>query len=136
MFGTLSTDGFWCDMYDNANAGSFIDHHLMRNYTREGRFVMFLDNASYHKSAKIQRFLEEMDGEIILEYLLPYTPQLNPGGTGMAGHKRKGCKHIPRECRRHDGTHWQDDEKRRDSGCKDVRISDGAVASGGSNGDA
>ena len=77
MFGTLSEDTFYCTMYDHANSDNFIDH-LRRVYKREGKFVMFVDNAAYHKSEKVKRFLEEMNGEIILEYFLPYTPQLNP----------------------------------------------------------
>ena len=77
MFGALSKDKFHCSMYQNANSDNFIDF-LKHEYRTVGKFVMFVDNASYHKSEKVKRFLEEMDGEIILEYLLPYTPQLNP----------------------------------------------------------
>ena len=40
--------------------------------------LIFVDNASYHKSAKVKKFLESLDGDIILEYLPPYTPELNP----------------------------------------------------------
>lgn len=36
-----------------------------------------MDNTAYHKSAKLRKFLVEMDGKILLEYL-PYTPELNP----------------------------------------------------------
>ncbi len=37
------------------------------------------DNASYHKSKGVRETLEKYDDEIItLEFLLPYTPELNP----------------------------------------------------------
>lgn len=37
-----------------------------------------VDNASYHKSHIIQKYLESTGGEVVLIYLPPYTPQLNP----------------------------------------------------------
>ena len=46
-------------------------------YKRFDKCVIFLDNASYHKS-KTVRGVEELGGDIILEYFLPYTPDLNP----------------------------------------------------------
>ena len=39
---------------------------------------MFLDNLSVHKAAKVSRYVESTDGDIILAYLPKYTPQLNP----------------------------------------------------------
>ena len=39
---------------------------------------MVLDNASYHKSQTINRYVEGTGGDIELEFLPPYTPQLNP----------------------------------------------------------
>ena len=38
---------------------------------------MVLDNASYHKSARGQEYVESTNGGIELEFLPPYTPQLN-----------------------------------------------------------
>ncbi len=32
----------------------------------------------YHKSGGVKETLEKYDGQIMLEYLLPYTPELNP----------------------------------------------------------
>ena len=43
-----------------------------------GKAAMILDNASYHKSKKVRKELEKMNGDIKLIFLPPYTPQLNP----------------------------------------------------------
>ena len=40
--------------------------------------MIFLDNASCHKSRALQKFLESMGGEIRAYYFPPYTPELNP----------------------------------------------------------
>ncbi len=40
--------------------------------------MLFVDNASYHKSKRVKEFLEKYNDGIVLEYLLPYTPELNP----------------------------------------------------------
>ncbi len=39
---------------------------------------MFLDNLSAHKAAKVSKYIESTDGDVILVYLPKYTPQLNP----------------------------------------------------------
>ena len=38
---------------------------------------MVLDNASYHKSHAVNAYVEGANGAIDLEFLPPYTPQLN-----------------------------------------------------------
>ena len=40
--------------------------------------VMILDNAGYHKSLTVSRFIESASGDIKLIYLPTYTTQLNP----------------------------------------------------------
>ena len=47
-------------------------------YEEHVPFILILDNASYHKSAAANEFPESMDGKIILLFLPPYTPQMNP----------------------------------------------------------
>ena len=39
---------------------------------------MALDNASYHKSKAVREYVESTEGDVELEFLPPYTPQLNP----------------------------------------------------------
>ena len=38
---------------------------------------MALDNASYHKSKAVREYVESIGGDVELEFLPPYTPQLN-----------------------------------------------------------
>ena len=37
-----------------------------------------MDNATYHKSEAVKKFLKECNDDILLEYLPPYTPELSP----------------------------------------------------------
>ena len=62
---------------DSANSDEFIDF-LDRIHRACGKAALILDNASYHKSGKVRKKLEEMNGDIELIFLPPYTPQLNP----------------------------------------------------------
>jgi DDE superfamily endonuclease len=36
------------------------------------------DNASYHRGKTLQRFVEESDGDIVVEHLPRYAPEFNP----------------------------------------------------------
>lgn len=42
------------------------------------RFVYTLDDASSHRSEKVNRFIESTGGDIVLVFLPPHMPQLNP----------------------------------------------------------
>ncbi len=77
MFSVLAVGTFYFMLYGKINTGSFCDF-LERVHQRYGKVLIFLDNASYHKSGGVKETLEKYDGEIMLEYLLPYTPELNP----------------------------------------------------------
>ena len=50
---------------------------------------MVLDNASYHKSKAVMEYVESTGGDVELEFLLPYTPQLNPIETAWRDLKRR-----------------------------------------------
>ena len=63
--------------YEKPDSDGFCSF-LERVHKRFGRVLLSVDNASYHKSKKVKKFLERYNGEIVLEYLLPYTPELNP----------------------------------------------------------
>ena len=43
-----------------------------------GKFVMILDNASYHRTDTVKDFVNDTKGDMRLIFLPPYTPQLNP----------------------------------------------------------
>ncbi len=78
IFGVLSASAFYFMFYEKPDSDSFCSF-LERVHKRFGRvLLLFVDNASYHKSKKVKKFLERYNGEIVLEYLLPYTPELNP----------------------------------------------------------
>ena len=76
MFGALGKDGFYMRPADALNSETFIIHlkELRRVYPK---FAMILDNAGYHKSHMVSRFIESAGGDIMLIYLPLHTPQLN-----------------------------------------------------------
>ena len=43
-----------------------------------GKVAFVTDNAASHKSELIQKYLKDAGGDVVLIYLPPYTPQLNP----------------------------------------------------------
>ena len=75
--GALGNGTLYCRFYDKAKTENFTDfpRHLYEEYSR---FVIFLDNTSYHKSGTLQEFLDGMNDEIIICYFPSYTPELNP----------------------------------------------------------
>ncbi len=77
MFGVLAVNIFYYMFYDKTNTDSFCDF-LENVHEKYGKVLIFLDNASYHKSVGVRETLEKYKGEIILEYLPPSTPELNP----------------------------------------------------------
>ncbi len=60
----LAAGIFYFMFYEKANAGSFCDF-LERVHERYGKVLIFLDNASYHKSGGVKETLEKYDGEIL-----------------------------------------------------------------------
>ncbi len=40
--------------------------------------MVVADNARYHHSKLVQVFLEDQEGEIMMAFLPPYSPELNP----------------------------------------------------------
>ena len=43
-----------------------------------GKVAFVTDNAASHKSHLIKKYLKDAGGDVVLIYLPPYTPQLNP----------------------------------------------------------
>ena len=50
---------------------------------------MVLDNASYHKSKAVREYVESAGGDVELEFLPPYTPQLN-----VEGPEEEACRQV------------------------------------------
>ena len=86
-FGAPSRDGSGCRFYKKAGGDGFCDF-LGYLHKKHGRFVMFVDNASYHKSKKASEAPERFGGNVVLEYFLPYTPELNPVEVQWRGIKK------------------------------------------------
>ena len=61
---------------------------------KHGKFVMFLNNASYHKSAATKKFLAEYGKEIVLIFLPPYTPEINPVEIQWRGIKKGSANRL------------------------------------------
>jgi transposase len=40
--------------------------------------IVIADNASYHKSGPVQDYVKEQDGDVVIEHLPKYAPELNP----------------------------------------------------------
>ena len=78
-FGALSNGKkkFLCRFYDRANTDSFVDFvgYLHKRYEK---VLLFVDNASYHRSSKVQEEVKKLGGKVVMRYFLPYTPELNP----------------------------------------------------------
>ena len=77
MFGALLGDGRFCfRFYEKQNSDVFLAFlgHLHRRF---GPVVVFVDNASWHKSVEVRDGLAEFKGEVKLRYYLPHTPELN-----------------------------------------------------------
>lgn len=53
---------------------------LIRTLNKRKKYLFLLDNASYHKSAKVREFLAEHQN-ITVEFFPPYCPELNPTET-------------------------------------------------------
>ena len=63
--------------YEKANGESFLDF-LKSVHKKFGKCVLFLDNANYHKSYDVRDGMADFGDDVVLEFFLPYTPELNP----------------------------------------------------------
>ncbi len=80
-FGALTSDHkFYYDFYDAQNSLTF--KHFLRNLferlNRKKKYVLILDNAGFHKTQCIKKLFEEYATQISVEYIPPYSPELNP----------------------------------------------------------
>ena len=79
IFGALK-DGqkIFFDWFTKLNADCFINFvkKLIASLP-QGKYVFVLDNAPAHKAKKTKEFLNSLGGDFAIEYLPPYSPQLN-----------------------------------------------------------
>ena len=77
IYGGIALDGEMCCMAsDKANDRSFI-RYVDKLRCRPGKVVV-VDNAAYHNSGRVRRYLEKNDDFIKLIFLPPYPLFLNP----------------------------------------------------------
>ena len=63
--------------FDGLSFGRFL-RHLLRHRARGRRMILILDNAPYHHAHLLQPFRREHRRVLRLDYLPPYSPELNP----------------------------------------------------------
>ena len=77
IFGAMSQDELRIKIVESTNSETF--REFIEEIRRDRpRLFMVLDNASYHKSKAVREYVESTGGGVGLEFLPPYTPQLNP----------------------------------------------------------
>ena len=77
IFGAMSQDELQIKIVESTNSETF--REFLEEIRRDRpRLFMVLDNASYHKSKAVREYVESTGGDVELEFLPPYTPQLNP----------------------------------------------------------
>ena len=70
----LLTVSLFEETINTATFNSWIEHDLLPKLTKKS--VVIMDNATFHKDKTMQEQL--INAEITLEYLPPYSPDLNP----------------------------------------------------------
>lgn len=80
LFGAL-IDGkeLYYEWYDRLNTTSFIDYmkRFVATLDKSKKYVFILDNAPAHKSKKSREYLNSLEKNIFIEFIPPYSPQLN-----------------------------------------------------------
>ena len=76
IIGALGPDAIHAKVVESINADTFIEF-LKETRQIYKKFIMFLDNLSAHKAAKVSKYVESAEGDVILVYLPKHTPQLN-----------------------------------------------------------
>jgi len=80
-FGALTSNHrFFYDFYDSQNSLTFriFLRRFIKTLSRKKKYVFILDNAGFHKTQPVRNLLSEYASFIVVEYLPPYSPELNP----------------------------------------------------------
>ena len=62
----------------NAETFEIFLRKLLRHRKRSGKMALILDNARYHHAKKLRPLLKKYQKVLRLDYLPPYSPELNP----------------------------------------------------------
>ena len=70
---------FYYDFYDAQNSITFLNflRNLFDWLSPDKNYVLILDNAGWHKTQVIRKFMEQQSN-IKVEFIPPYSPELNP----------------------------------------------------------
>ncbi|MFH1591504.1 MAG: IS630 family transposase [archaeon] len=75
-----SNHEFYYDFYDVQNSLTF--RHFLRNLFAwldpSKKYILILDNAGWHKTQVVKQLYDEQDSWIKVEFIPPYSPELNP----------------------------------------------------------
>ncbi len=80
-FATLTSDHkFFYEFYDAQNTLTFLCflQSFIKTLSKKEKYVFILDNVGYHKTNPIRNLLAKYSSFISVEYLPPYSPELNP----------------------------------------------------------
>ena len=80
-FGALtSKHNFFYDFYTSQNSITFRDFlmNLLEKLNTNKKYILILDNASWHKTGIIKDYLFKHKSWISVEHIPPYSPELNP----------------------------------------------------------
>lgn len=84
IFGAL-TNGkkLFYEFYTSTNSLTFMAFldSFVSNLSKKKKYVFVLDNAPYHKSSVIKEYFAALSKNIKVEFLPPYSPELNPTET-------------------------------------------------------
>ena len=93
IFGAMSQDELQIKIVESTNSETF--QEFLEEIRRDRpRLFMVLDNASYHKSKAVREYVESTGGDVELEFLPPYTPQLNPCRDRVEGPEEEACRQV------------------------------------------
>ena len=81
VFGALtSSSKFFYEFYNSQNSFTFscFLENLFAWLDPRKKYVFIMDNAGFHKTNIVRDLFEEHKKEIIIEFIPPYSPELNP----------------------------------------------------------
>jgi len=80
-FGALTSEHqFFYDFYTSQNSITFRDFlmTIIEKLDPNKKYIFIMDNASWHKTEIIKDYLLKYNKFIFVEYIPPYSPELNP----------------------------------------------------------
>jgi len=67
----------YADTFDAGSFGAFLEQ-LLRHRRKARKMLVIVDNARWHHARQLQPWLEEHRQVMQLDFLPPYSPDLNP----------------------------------------------------------